>query len=179
MRKLTITFIIFSLLLIPLYFRNLYNDIIDKPKKNSYMYKYSNESIEFYNDNKLINTYYCNSDCSLHFIDTINYFNESKGTTIIKDGDKLIKYNFKDNKILKEAVYNKIIYNEIIPFDEFLLVIDNSTLKVINYLEETLLYINEISNFENLNVNYKNNVLTITNNKNEYNLNIEKIANIN
>lgn len=142
MKKIFITiYMIFALILVPLYFTCKYI----KTSKPIYSYSYKDNSIDFYKNNKLLNSYKCKNDCHIHTIDTINYFNNKTGEIIVKDGSYLIMYNIFNDKIKNKTKYIKKNYNYIKPYKDYLLVKENNNLKVINYMEEDIYKVGKIN----------------------------------
>ena len=172
MKKIiTITFAIFALVIVPIHFTNkIKNMKKEKIIKYSYTYNYTENGINFYktsNTNTLLSYYECN-DCALHNINTNIYF--KNGVTIIKDNDNLITFDFVNNKTLSTKKYETKTYDYIKTYDDFLLVIENNTLKLIDYKEDDLLTIDKITEYSNITTDLKNNLLTIKTNDKTYNI---------
>lgn len=175
MKKLTIAFSIFALLLIPVYFTLLYLNIDYSKNQITYTYKYTNTGISFYKENKLISTYSCENNCIIHRINTINYFKDGK--TIIKDGEYLFTYNILKGKIIDEKVKAKnTIYSYVFALNDYLLVIEDNYLKLINYKEETVLNITALEYTSDIQATEKDNILFINTKNNLVKINLENIG---
>ena len=174
MKKIiTISFAIFALIIIPIHFINKIKEIEKQNTitKYSYTYNYTSEGINFYktsNTSTLLSYYECD-ECVLHNINTNIYFKD--GVTIIKENDALITFDFVNNKTLNTKKYENKTYDYIKTYDDFLLVIENDTLKLIDYKEDDLLIIDKITEYTNITSKLKNNLLTVKTNNKTYNIN--------
>ena len=99
----------------------------------------------------------------------IIYF--KNGITIIKDNDNLITFDFVNNKTLNTKKYESKTYDYIKTYEDFLLVIENNTLKLIDYKEDNLLTIDKITGYNKITTDLKSHLLTIKTKDNIYNIN--------
>ena len=173
MKKIvTISFAVLALIIVPTYFT--FRIIALEKKSNitkyKYTYNYTDDGINFYktsNTFTLLSNYKCNN-CVIHSINTNFYFKD--GITIIKDEDNLITFDFANNKILNRKKYENKTYEYIKTFDEFLLVIENQILKLIDYKEDNILVIDEDFKNKNITSYLKDNILTINTKDKTYNI---------
>ena len=173
MKKIiTILFAIFALVIVPIYFTNkIKNMKKEEIIKYLYTYNYTRNGINFYktSDTSTLLSFYECENCVLHNINTNIYF--KNGITIIKDNDNLITFDFVNNKTLHTKKYETKTYDYIKTYEDFLLVIENNTLKLIDYKEDNLLTIDKITGYNKITTDLKSHLLTIKTKDNIYNIN--------
>ena len=164
MKKIiTILFAIFALVIVPIYFTNkIKNMKKEEIIKYLYTYNYIRNGINFYktSDTSTLLSFYECENCVLHNINTI-----------IKDNDNLITFDFVNNKTLNTKKYESKTYDYIKTYEDFLLVIENNTLKLIDYKEDNLLTIDKITGYNKITTDLKSHLLTIKTKDNIYNIN--------
>ncbi len=168
-----IIFSIFSLVIVPIHFiKKIYKEENTIIKEYKYMYSYDENGINFYKhgtQNTLLSCYEC-TNCTLHNIDTVFYFKD--GITIIKDDDKLITFDFINNKTLNIKDYQDKNYDYIKTYNNFLVVTENNILKLIDYKEDDIVIIDIVDSNEIISSELKDNILTIKTTTNTYKVNI-------
>lgn len=99
--------ILFLIIIICVVWMFLKSDDKKEPKKNNekedviynYTYKEVDSKIEFYKDEKLIDTYTCMSkDCSVYSIGRYNYFSTDPTIIALQDDNSVFLYNYVDKK---------------------------------------------------------------------------------
>ncbi len=65
-----------------------------------YRYELGEKQITFYDGDSQISTYTCEENCSIYSLGRYQYFSKENQVIALQDGENILLYNFKDDKIL-------------------------------------------------------------------------------